>query len=180
VLRPGFGPGSPARKDLLLEKKLHQETDYLNWLEIEVQLEQWLQSEDYSEYFKKDVLSYLRRYVTEIREPLDIISIFSRIKRGKRHLVLALRTLFNFYEAIGVSKDYLDYLRGALPKVVCGIDLKIPSEENIAESLKKLPKAPLKYQALYNLLIDSGLRLVEAVELINCFKKAEIVNGFCR
>jgi intergrase/recombinase len=79
-----------------------------------------------------------------------------------------------------MSKDYLDYLRRALPKVVCGIDLKIPSEENIVDSLKKLPKAPLKYQALYNLLIDSGLRLVEAVELINCFKEAEAVTGFCR
>jgi len=46
--------------------------------------------------------------------------------------------------------------------------------------LKKLDKAPLKYQALYNLLLDSGLRLVEAIELINNFKEAEKVNGFYR
>jgi hypothetical protein len=52
--------------------------------------------------------------------------MFSKIKRGKRHLVLALRTLFNFYEAVGVDKDCLDVLRKALPKVQCGIDLKIP------------------------------------------------------
>ena len=38
--------------------------------------------------------------------------------------------------------------------------------------------APLKYQALYDLLIDSGLRLIEAVELINSFNEAEKVNGF--
>jgi intergrase/recombinase len=175
----GIWTGSPARKNLLLAKASSRK-DFLNWLEIKAQFEKGLSSEDYSEYFKKDVLSYLRRYVTGIKEPFDIISMFSRVKRGKRHLVLALRTLFNFYEAIGVNKDYLDCLRRALPKVVCGIDLKIPSEEKIVESLRKLPKAPLKYQALYNLLIDSGLRLVEAIELINHFKEAEAVNGFYR
>jgi intergrase/recombinase len=92
--------------------------------------------------------------------------MFSKIKRGKRHLVLALRTLFNFYEAVGVDKDCLDVLRKALPKVQCGIDLKIPDEAKIIESLRKLFKAPVKYQARYNLLLDSGLRLIEAVELI--------------
>jgi intergrase/recombinase len=152
----------------------------LNWLRIKEQFEEWLQSEDYSEYFRKDVLSYLRRYVKEIKEPFDIISIMSKVNRGKRHLVLALRTLFNFYEAVGVDKEYLDSLRKPLPKLQSGIDLKIPSELQIAESLRKLPKAPSKYQALYNLLLDSGLRLVEAVELINKFKEAEQVNGFYR
>jgi len=122
----------------------------------------------------------LRRYVNEIKEPLDIISIFSEVKRGKRHLVLALRVLFNFYEAIGVAKTSLDVLRKALPKTQSGVDLKIPSEAKIVESLRKLHKAPMKYQALYNLLLDSGLRLIEAVALINNFKGTEKVNGFYR
>ncbi len=180
VLRPGFGPGSSARKNLLLQKKLHQETPTLNWLQNKPQFQEWLLSEGYSEAYTKDVLSYLQRYVTAISEPFDIISLFSKIKKGKRHLVLALRTLFNFYEAIGVEKEYLDCLRKALPKVTCGVDLKIPSEEKIIASLRKLPEAPLKYQALFNLLLDSGLRLVEAVELINHFNEAEGINGFFR
>ena len=135
---------------------------------------------EYSDGFKADVLSYLTRYVKEISEPFDIISLFSKVKRGKRHLVMALRILFNFYEAINYDKGYLDSLRKALPKTKCGIDLKIPSETKILDSLKRLNRAPLKYQALYNLLVDSGLRLVEAVELIKGFKKADFIKGFYR
>lgn len=100
--------------------------------------------------------------------------------REENVIVLALRILFNFYEAMGVEKECLDVLRKALPKVQCGIDLKIASEAKIVESLRKLPRAPLKYQALYNLLLDSGLRLVEAVELANSFQDVEVVNGFYR
>lgn len=144
------------------------------------QFEQWLSSVEYSESFKVDVLIYLTRYVSEIKGPLDIVSLFSKIERGKRHLVLALRILLNFYEAIGYDKAYLDVLRKALPKVKCGIDLKIPSEAEIVNSLRMLKRAPLKYQALYNLLIDSGLRLVEAVELIKGFKRADLIEGFHR
>jgi len=164
----------------LLTKKLHQEISVLNWLQIKQPFAQWMNSEGYSEDFKDDVQRYLNRYVTEIHEPLEIIALFSAIKRGKRHLVLALRTMFNFYEAVGANKEYLDCFRKALPKVVCGVDLKIPTEEGIIECLQKLPNAPLKYQALYHVLLDSGLRLIEARHLINNFKGAEFVNGFWR
>jgi intergrase/recombinase len=46
--------------------------------------------------------------------------------------------------------------------------------------LEKLSCMPTKYQALYNLLLDSGLRLVEAVKLLNDFGEVTRVNGFCR
>lgn len=180
VLRPGFEPGSPARKNLFAEKASPKMDFSLNWIHIRDKFEDWLQSMGYSEGFKVDVLSYLTRYVSEIRSPLDIISLFSKIERGKRHLVMALRILFNFYETVGYRKADLDVLRKALPKVKYGIDLKIPSETEILDSLKKLSKAPVKYQALYNLLIDSGLRLVEAVELIKTFTNADLVTGFYR
>ena len=39
---------------------------------------------------------------------------------------------------------------------------------------------PLKYQAVYNLLLDSGLRLTEAVKLINEFNSVTEINGFYR
>lgn len=152
----------------------------MNWLQIKPQFAQWMESEGYSEDFKDDVTRYLSRYITEIHEPFEIVSMFANVKKGKRHLILALRTMFNFYEAMGVEKEYLDCFRKALPKAVCGVDLKIPTEEQILESLKKLPNAPVKYQALYNVLLDSGLRLIEARYLINNFKGAEQVNGFYR
>ena len=112
--------------------------------------------------------------------PKDVIHLFSKVETGKRHLILAFRLLLNYYETSGYPKKYLNTLRNAIPKVKCGIDLKIPSESRIVDSLRKLEDSPQKYKALYNLLLDSGLRLVESVELINGFKDAEKVNGFFR
>jgi len=175
-----LNPRSPAPKNLFSVEKSFTKRDTLVWLEDRERFEAWLNSEEYSEDFKTDVLSYLTRYVVGISEPFDIVSVFSKIKKGKRHLALALRTLFNFYEAVGVDVAYLDYLRKAIPNVPCGIDLKIPSETRILDSLRKLSWMPVKYQAAYNLLLDSGLRLAEAVELINNFTDAEAVNGFYR
>jgi len=116
----------------------------MNWLEIKPQFAQWMESEGYSEDFKDDVTRYLSRYITEIHEPFEIVSMFANIKKGKRHLILALRTMFNFYEAMGIEKEYLDCFRKALPKAVCGVDLKIPTEEQILESLKKITKSTRK------------------------------------
>jgi len=178
VLRPGFEPGSVARESDTIG--LSHSYPPLNWLEVKGNFLEWLNSRGYSKRWKDTVVSYLDRYVTVLQGPLDVIRVFSKIERGRRNVALALRTLFNFYEAVGFDKAYLDGLRKALPKAKWGVDLKIPCEAEIVDSLRKLPKAPQKYQALYNLLLDSGLRLVEAVALINVFREAEAVNGFCR
>lgn len=94
--------------------------------------------------------------------------------------MLAFRLLLNCFETLEYDKNYLDSLRYAIPKVSCGIDLKIPSESKIVDFLVKLEDSPKKYKAIYNLLLDSGLRLVESVTLINNFKGAEEINGFFR
>jgi intergrase/recombinase len=78
----------------------------------------------------------------------------------------ALRVLFNFYEIEGIPEGYLNALRKAIPQDNIGVDLRIPTEQEIIDSLRRLRMAPLKYQALFNLLLDSGLRIVEAERLI--------------
>ena len=152
----------------------------LNWLRDRENFIKWLGSRDYDKGYAKDIVSYLDRCVKTIKNPLDAALLFGRVEHGKNRLIKALRVLFNFYEVLGYSKDYLDSFRKALPKVQCGIDLKVPSEAKMVDSLRRLKRAPLKYQALYNLLVDSGLRLVEAVYVINNFTEAESVNGFYR
>jgi intergrase/recombinase len=79
-------------------------------------------------------------------------------------------------QAQGYSEDYLNLLRKNLPKEQIGVDLKVPEESDIIYSLKQLPKIAPKYAALYNLLLDSGLRLVEAAEIVSNFKSADNVN----
>ncbi len=136
--------------------------------------------QEYEERTIKDAVSYLDKYAMVIQEPQDVVALFSNVEAGKRHVAMGLRYLFNFYQAYGFDKAYLDVLRNMLLKDQTGIDLKIPSEAKIVDSLRRLEKAPMKYQALYNVLLDSGLRLIEAVKLINGFEGAEKVNGFRR
>jgi len=170
VLRPGFEPGSPARKASIK----------IDWLSVRERFIEYLGSISYNKRTVKDVLSYLDRYVTVLNEPFDVVALFNRVERGKRHLVLGLRKLFSFYEVLGWDKSVLDGFRKALPRVRCGVDVRIPSESRIVASLRRLERSPVKYQALYDLLLDSGLRLIEAVQVVNDFERAERVNGFYR
>ncbi|MGD0645284.1 MAG: integrase [Candidatus Bathyarchaeia archaeon] len=141
----------------------------------------YLSANGYSPKYVEDLKHYLDQYVTVINEPTDIMGIFSKVKRGRRHVWLALRVLFNYLEALGYNTDFLNVLRKALPSKAngCGVDLNVPAEELMRESLSRLNKAPWKYQVLYNLMVDSGLRLVEAVQLASEFKAedAERVSG---
>jgi intergrase/recombinase len=126
------------------------------------------------------MLSYLDRYVKDISSPMDVVRCFANVKRGQRNLWLGLRAIVRYLEVLGFNKDFLDGLRNAMPKIQCGIDLQIPEETSVMESMMKLKGIPKGYDALYNLLLDSGLRLVEAAEVINDFKGAEKINGFYR
>lgn len=112
---------------------------------------------------------------------MDVVDLFDGLSHGQQHnLDRAIRAFFRFYEVLGVSKGYLDGLRRAIPQEVEFVDLTIPTEEQIMSSLRRLLKAPLKYQAFYSLLLDSGLRCTEAARLINSFADAEEVKGFYR
>ena len=140
-----------------------------------------MDSQSLSIKYKQDLLSYLDKWATHpIASANDIFRLFSKINNGKEHLWKGLRVLFNYLEIVGSSKDFLDGLRKALPKIQNGIDVQVPDEASIMESMRKLSFIPKGYDALYNLLLDSGLRLVEAVKVLNEFKDAEKINGFYR
>lgn len=90
-------------------------------------------------------------------------------------MIVALRNLFNFYEKQGLaSKDWLNLLRGNIPKDEEMVDIKVPSEEAIVKALRgfKQFSGRVGQRALYNLVLDSGLRLVEAVKFMNDFNEA--------
>ena len=157
----------------------------MNWAYFRSGFLTYLSANGYSTRYVDDLTKYLDKYLDNfvINNPTDILSIFSKVKRGRRHVWLGLRVLFNYLEALGYNEHDLNVLRKALPRVnCCGVDLKVPTEQAISESLSRLNKAPLKYQALYNLLLDSGLRLIEAVKVIKEFnsEKVERVGGFYR
>ena len=169
----GFEPRIPSSRGLT-------EAPFAKWSVIRADFCIYLDSKRYSSGYKRDLLHYLDKYFVRINSPTDIMRVFAKMQRGHRHLWLGFRVVFNFLEATGVRTEVLAVYRKALPKVRCGIDLNVPEEAGMIQSLCKLSKAPERYVLLYNVLVDSGLRLVEAVKIITELKSAEHVNGFYR
>jgi len=180
VRLPGFEPGLPAwqadGKNLITQKSLA-----IDYSTIRNNFVSFLESRNLNRRYIKCMLSYLDRYVKIITGPMDVVNAFHGLTSGQQHnLNRGIRNLFKFLEAQGFNKEYLDVLRKNIPKDITGIDVKIPSEEDILNSLMKLGNIPMKYQALYNLLLDSGLRLIEGVKLINSFNGTKNINNFYR
>jgi len=145
-----------------------------------------LKSRDLSREHIRKILRHLNRFAKPIAKPMDLTGLFTGLGDSqKRHLLNALRNLFNFYETQGLaSKDWLDLLRKNLPKVSIGVDLKIPTEEEMADSIRKAKRLrDTRRFILYNLLLDSGLRLTEGVQLFNSFAEGKVKieehKGFC-
>jgi intergrase/recombinase len=74
----------------------------------------------------------------------------------------------------------LDNLRAAIPKDKTSIDLKIPEEDKIIGDLRTFAGADCKYRAIHGLLLESGLRVVEAMHLVNNWIEPEKVGNFYR
>ncbi len=177
----GIEPVTPGLKVRTFSpEKSFTKRGRVDWMEARSRFIDYVKVEEYDEDTRDDFISYLDKYKPVLDGPQDVIALLANVKSAKRHVVFGLRVLLNFYEVMGYPKEYLNVLRGALPNLQSGVDLRIPAENKILLSLGKLPTIPLKYQALYSLLLDSGLRLAEAVEVINNFTEAECVNGFYR
>jgi len=157
----------------------------LSWPETRQMFLQYLEFKRYEPANARNMLNYLDRFVKQpIKAPMDVMRIFSPLTAGQRHhLNRAMRAWFKCLEINkpnGQFKEFLDGLRKAIPKDKVGIDIKVPEEEQIISDLRRLASDPLKYQVAYNLLLDSGLRLVEVVKLLNNFPEAEHLEGFYR
>jgi intergrase/recombinase len=152
----------------------------INWNAIKSDFAIYLEAKRYNKGYQSCLLRYLNKYFTSISSPTDIMRCFAKIEKGQRHLWLGFRTVFNFLEATGYNIETLSIYRKALPTFQCGIDLNVPEEASIIQSSRKLRSAKPEYQALYNLLIDSGLRLIKAAKAIGELGKAEQINGYYR
>ena len=170
MLRPGFEPGSATR----------EAHDTISWKYIRSDFITYFDSKRYSARYKIDMLSYLDKNFTTISSPMDIMRCFSKLEKGGRHLWLGFRAVFNFLEATGYNAETLSVYRKALPTFQCGIDLKVPEEAKIIADLKAFMVANPKCRAVHNLLLDSGLRLVEAMHLVNNWTEPDKVGNFYR
>ena len=130
----------------------------------------WLDSRELAEDYKRSIISYLDRFVSVVSSPLDVARLFEGLSVGQRHCLLySLRNLLNYCELMGFEPAFIDGLRKALPKDSVMVDFYVPDEESVKQSICRLRCIPEKYKAVYRLLLESGLRLREAVKLTNEF-----------
>ncbi|MEM2518288.1 MAG: hypothetical protein QXO49_04980, partial [Candidatus Bathyarchaeia archaeon] len=62
----------------------------------------FLESRRFNGRYVKCMLSYLDKYVSVIRGPMDVVRVFAGLTEGQQHnLSRGLRNLFNFLEAQG-------------------------------------------------------------------------------
>ena len=116
----------------------------------------------------RKLIEYLDKYAKPIRTPMDLVRMFADLTNSqKRHLKNGLRSLFKFYEVQGlIPSYYLDILRKNLPRTPIGIDLRVPSDREIIKSLETLKTKSRRDFVFFNLLLDSGLRITEGLEVI--------------
>jgi len=172
VRPPGFEPGSSAWRD-----------PKISFFALKEPFKVFL-----SKYNPKTafcVLSYLERFVGDrvICSPLDVMEIFRNLSPGQiHHLDRALRALLNFCLSLGYPEEWIIRLKRAIPKDPEFIDLRIPEENEVLESLRKINSLNSKYRVVWLLCLESGLRLIEVVNLVNQFDPSRVarLNGFCR
>jgi len=130
----------------------------------------------HSEKHRRDLVSYLDRYLSgrEIRSDEDIRALLMACERGRRHLQLALKNLFKFLEWKGWPEELLARWRKLVKVENTNEDCNVPSEEDLVVSLRELAKGQAKYWVLYNVLLDSGIRLSHAVQLLNTWDDSRL------
>ena len=85
----------------------------------------------------------------------------------KRELWFAVRNLFKFCLEHGWDREWIRRLMDAMPKCPQSrVDLRRPRVYQILNLLKALREAPIKYQAFYNLILDSAVRPFHAIEVL--------------
>ena len=143
----------------------------VDWRKLRQNFLVWLKSRDLAFDYKRSIINYLDRFAPKLSCPLDVVRLFDGLSAGQKHcLLFSLRNLFNYCELVGgFEPRFIDSLRKALPKDSRFVDSYVPSEESVKRSIGKLRRIPEKYKAVYRLLLESGLRLREAVKLTNDF-----------
>ncbi len=150
----------------------------IDYKELRSDFIRWLEAKGYSKNYIRPMLNYLDKYAPKIRQPMDIVELCAQVK--KRVMEYSLRALLNFAEEIlGLN---VEHLKRAVPCTQSGVDVKRATMDEIVKSLMIVnEKASLKYKAVYNALLESGLRLSEVKRLIENVKaeKYERHDGFC-
>jgi len=167
MLRSGFEPESLARKAVkeTIDFKKAKE-GFSTWMRAMCSIEH-----------AKVMVSYLDKYLTmPISNQLDLFALIETVEKGKRHLCMGIRDLLKYYEAFSLMDDEsLTKYRKVVKIPRTNTDNFIPEDEKVILAFEKVEDE--RYRILFKLLAFSGIRLKEAVYLLNNLDEERIITN---
>ena len=156
----GFEPATPGLKASFFKP--------IFWGELRDGFLVWCRGR-FSRFYVDDMVRYLDRFNPRIYGVDDVDRLFGLCNGGcrRRHLWFAVRNLLKYCLEHGWDRDWIRMLMNAMPKCPQSrVDLRRPRVYQVLNLLKALREAPIKYQAFYNLILDSAVRPFHAVEVL--------------
>ena len=165
----GFEPATPGLKGQLFKPII--------WKELRNSFEIWAKA-NYGQKYFKDVMFYLEKLNPRITRLEDIDAIFADKGPGWRHKWFAIRCLLKYCESHGWNKQIIEQLKAVMPSTPqSGVDKRVPKESVIIElfrQLNNLNNGNKKYAVFYNLILDSAIRPMHAVEILNSWDERNV------
>jgi len=146
----------------------------ISWEEVKNDFLVWCKAR-FGQRYVKDLKNTLEKWKPVIRSVEDIDRLFAGEFPGKRHLWFGVRNLLKYCMQHGWSVWEIGLLLAAMPPVPRSRpDNRVPREVEVIETFQRLGRAPLTVQAVFNLVLDSAVRPLHAVEIINGFDERRL------
>ena len=145
----------------------------LEYEEIREKFIDWFSGRVSKEYFES-VLRYLDRNLDgRICDRRQIDEILKRAS-SRKYMVVGIRDLLKFCEEHEVLPYWkISELRRGLKCVKSGVDLYVPSDEQVRECLKNCDRT--EYSVPYKLLAYSGIRITECLKMLSSFEEKRLM-----
>jgi len=146
----------------------------ISWSELRNGFLVWAKAR-FSPVYVKDFVYALDKWRPIIRSVEDVDRLFAGSFPGKRHLWFAVRNLLKYCRLHGWSEEEINRLLKVMPPTPqSNPDNRVPKEEQIINLLRALEKEKVKYQAFYNLILDSAVRPAHTVEILAGFNPGNL------
>jgi len=117
----------------------------------------------------KTLISYAERYLPDvIEDQFKLKEIYGRAESGRRSLSMSIRNYLNFLEEFSLmDEESLERYRKTVKVPRTGTDDYVPETSEVLRAFASFDMAD--YRLVFRLLFYSGVRVVEAVELLARF-----------
>jgi len=134
----------------------------------------WLLDKHGERHAKTMVYCAKRYFPDVIEDQFQLKELIDGVKPGKRSLALALRNLLNYFEEFSlIDEADLHRYRKVVHVPKTGTDDYVPITSEVIEAYKRVDMP--KYRLAFKVMMYSGIRPIEAVELLRIYDSGRIM-----